>query len=348
MVTGDYTGEIKVFRQDCAYQKRKEQTWDNASFSRKMLARSGSVTTRTSERSSIYRKSMTVPDSRGPANRESIINWRNSVMSAKSTSAVTSTSEIDTNDNYHSSPFQERNRSASPSGQSKRGLAHLFSLRHGSTPLAHSSRPSTDESQRLPTPETVRADRQRLSDATLNGNGSPGYHSASESLRGSSSIGVGEPNRSKTIEQRLTEGAVPDISLTAASPVVENTISKTESYDNGLFLVGDQSYMAYDVKHNILPMIQAQPRTPGPNVLNREPSYVSVLSSERSSNASYENNGKTGLGINSAGVGDDRKSEAEELKCKRCGNETFAMARHVGSSKGTGLKCRNCGQIVED
>src|SRR5690606_14599932 len=37
IVSADYTGRIKVFRQDCAHLKRKQDQWDNAStFSRKL------------------------------------------------------------------------------------------------------------------------------------------------------------------------------------------------------------------------------------------------------------------------------------------------------------------------
>jgi len=310
LVTGDYTGEIKVFRQDCAYQKRREGSWDAASFSKKMLGRSGSVTTKASERSSIYRRSMTFGEPRSPANRE-IINWRNSVNSAKSTSAAASTSEVALNDNRRTSLQQERGRSSSPSGTGgKRSFAHRFSLRHGSTPLANSTPPLTEESQSLgPTQEQLRK-------------------------------------------------AMPDITLTGASPTVdEPKAPEADPYDNGLFLVGEQSYMAYDVSHSLMPMTQAQPRSPGPssrpNGFEREESFVSTLSSGQPSTTfatpSDERRDSSGLGINGAGVSDGERSEGEELRCKRCGSESFLMVKRSGSTHGaTGLKCRRCGELVHD
>lgn len=354
LVTSDYTGEIKVFRQDCAYQKRREGLWDTASFSRKMLGRSGSVTTRASERSSTYRKSMTFGEPRNPTNRD-IINWRNSVMSAKSVSAATSTSEITPNDSQGSSFQQERGRSSSPMS-GKHGLTNRFSLRHGSTPLANSSRPSTNGSQRLQTPPTARHDGQRLSDATINGNGvsGPNYNPASESLPRSSSAHNSEVPATRATNhthQQRSRAGIPEISLTNASPVVGQ--EQDHENDNGLFLVGDQSYMAYDVKNTMIPMAQAQPRTPGvtlrPDPLAREQSFVSTLSSERGSSVSAtpsEREQRAGLGSNGGGASDNEKSDGEELKCKRCGNETFAMVRRGGSAHR--LRCRKCGDIVAD
>lgn len=339
LVTGDYTGEIKVFRQDCAYQKRREGSWDSLSFSKKMLGRNGSVATRTSERSSIYRKSMTFNEPRSPAN-DNIIDWRNSVMSAKSTSAATSTSE------FGSSRFSfshERDRSASPNGQ-KRGLAHRFSLRHGSTPLANSSRPSTDDSQRMQTPPAQQQPHTQA-EAQPNGrNTSPPHPHYYSVLEHSDHFFPISPSKSQTI---------PDVSITASSPQIGND-EKTHARDkngSGLYLDGDQSYMAWDIKTTMMPMANAQPRTPGPammpnrDAMSREVSFVSQLSSEIASTASAtpleegdETHGASALG--------PKKEEEEDLKCKRCGNESFMMVKREGGVSGQALRCRRCGQEV--
>jgi WD repeat-containing protein 44 len=98
IVTADYSGQIKVFRHDCAFQKRRQESWDASStFSKKMLARSGSVTTRNSVGSSVHRRSInlgtgnnastsTTATSPPPTNVTSgnrstdrILNWRNSI-----------------------------------------------------------------------------------------------------------------------------------------------------------------------------------------------------------------------------------------------------------------------------
>lgn len=139
--------------------------------------------------------------------------------------------------------------------------------------------------------------------------------------------------------------------------------------------------MAYDVQSNFLPMIHAQPRTPGPGMMrpdlpSREESFVSVLSDEASSfrpsaavtplegpgtgtgsgslesgNGSIRSENVDGIGsgngivrIDGDGLGDD---DAEELKCRKCGSEKFVMIRGGGSGGRTnGLKCRTCGSEV--
>ncbi|KAK2754582.1 hypothetical protein FQN54_006983 [Arachnomyces sp. PD_36] len=79
IVTADYTGSIKVFRQDCAQSKRRHDTWDNNSISKKILGRTSSVTTRNSVASSAR-------DSFHKSHSERILNWRNSIVSPEHTS----------------------------------------------------------------------------------------------------------------------------------------------------------------------------------------------------------------------------------------------------------------------
>lgn len=74
IVTADYTGSIKVFRQDCAQPKRRFDPWDNNSrLSRKILGRTSSVATRNSMASSTR-------DSFHKARSERILSWRNSIV----------------------------------------------------------------------------------------------------------------------------------------------------------------------------------------------------------------------------------------------------------------------------
>ncbi|KAL1855988.1 hypothetical protein Plec18170_003855 [Paecilomyces lecythidis] len=71
IIAADYSGRIKVFRQDCAYQKRRSESWEtNSTFSRKILGRTNSA--RHSIASSIGKESKT------PSER--IISWRDSVI----------------------------------------------------------------------------------------------------------------------------------------------------------------------------------------------------------------------------------------------------------------------------
>ena len=73
IVTADFVGHIKVFRQDCAYKNRLRNN-DNA-FSKKMLGRTNSVATKHSNRSA--RDSLQF----GHPSSERILSWRQSVSS---------------------------------------------------------------------------------------------------------------------------------------------------------------------------------------------------------------------------------------------------------------------------
>lgn len=79
ILAADYSGKIKVLRQDCAHQKRRNESWDGSStFSKKILGRSNSA--RHSIASSIGRESTHKTPS------ERIISWRNSVIGTELTS----------------------------------------------------------------------------------------------------------------------------------------------------------------------------------------------------------------------------------------------------------------------
>ncbi|KAJ5620124.1 hypothetical protein N7510_004108 [Penicillium lagena] len=71
IIIADYSGKIKVLRQDCAFQKRRYENWDSHSTSRRLLGRSNSA------RRSIA--SSTGKESAHKTPSERIISWRNSV-----------------------------------------------------------------------------------------------------------------------------------------------------------------------------------------------------------------------------------------------------------------------------
>ncbi|KAL4785588.1 WD40-repeat-containing domain protein [Aspergillus varians] len=79
IIAADYSGKIKVFRQDCAHLKRKYDSWDtHSTISRRLLRRTNSA--RQSIASSIGKES----SHKTPSER--IISWRNSVIGNDSTS----------------------------------------------------------------------------------------------------------------------------------------------------------------------------------------------------------------------------------------------------------------------
>lgn len=83
IVTADFSGRIKVFRQDCAWQKRRGDDWDRSSlFSKRngRLSRTGSVMTRGSQPS--LREGRTSMSLSGPSDR--ILSWRQGIASTPS------------------------------------------------------------------------------------------------------------------------------------------------------------------------------------------------------------------------------------------------------------------------
>ena len=76
IVTADYLGHIKVFRQDCAYSKRLRN--NDANFSKKKLGRSNSVTTRASNSKGSRRDSLTANNH---PSSDRILSWRQSISS---------------------------------------------------------------------------------------------------------------------------------------------------------------------------------------------------------------------------------------------------------------------------
>jgi WD40 repeat protein len=73
LIVADYSGNIKVFRQDCAHHKRPSEFWDsNLNFSRRLLGRSNSA--RQSIASSVGRDSFNKTPS------ERILAWRSSIV----------------------------------------------------------------------------------------------------------------------------------------------------------------------------------------------------------------------------------------------------------------------------
>lgn len=81
IITADHSGSIKVFRQDCAYQKRRHDIWDTAStFSRKIgIGRSASIMTRGSNSS--RRNSVSQSNAPPGPSSDRILAWQNSIAS---------------------------------------------------------------------------------------------------------------------------------------------------------------------------------------------------------------------------------------------------------------------------
>lgn len=74
IVTADYSGCIKVFRQDCAHTKRRNDSWETASLRNKLVTRTNSIRTGRSRRDS--------NSTQAPSER--ILSWRQGIHSTSS------------------------------------------------------------------------------------------------------------------------------------------------------------------------------------------------------------------------------------------------------------------------
>ncbi|KAG6036336.1 hypothetical protein E4U41_005743 [Claviceps citrina] len=101
ILTTDRTGTIKVFRQDCAYTKRQQSTWETSSkFSGRLtgIGRSGSIATRTSTGSRVHsrRESLNLGTTLSPHTQpasDRIMSWRQDVEGRLDTSMAAGRSE---------------------------------------------------------------------------------------------------------------------------------------------------------------------------------------------------------------------------------------------------------------
>ncbi|PHH71259.1 hypothetical protein CDD80_5410 [Ophiocordyceps camponoti-rufipedis] len=100
IVTTDKSGIIKVFRQDCAYNKRLQNTWETGSkFSGKLagIDRSASIVTRTSGSSRVHSRRDSLGQGPVPAlaqlASDRIMSWRRDIEGRASTSGMTTGSE---------------------------------------------------------------------------------------------------------------------------------------------------------------------------------------------------------------------------------------------------------------
>lgn len=147
IVIADYSGKIKVLRQDCAYQKRRYENWNaNSTISRRILRRSNSA--RQSIASSIGK------DSAQKTPSERIISWRNSVIRQGRTSTEGSRSGL-------------RTRSTSP--QHRPATFRLSSSR----PSSLAPNESTSVKSPPPSPRRRRADIEELKGQNGHGLQSP-------------------------------------------------------------------------------------------------------------------------------------------------------------------------------
>jgi WD40 repeat protein len=79
IITADHSGSIKVFRQDCAYHKRRNDIWETGSTFSKKLYRHGSMRARRSGSSRRNSVNQTFSSNSTQLPQDHILNWANSI-----------------------------------------------------------------------------------------------------------------------------------------------------------------------------------------------------------------------------------------------------------------------------
>lgn len=333
IVTADYTGQIKIFRQDCAFQKRRHESWDTGStFSKKMLGRSASVATRNSVTSTSTHRNSFGMASKNPST-DRILNWRNS-LSTTDAGANASTSMLEIRASVANT---ERSRSTSP----KKLLSKRLTLRKGSPPqrdgVASPSSPEFHSPLHQIQNGPAIAVQPPLAESPES------FHSASQLHKSTDQDNPSPTPNLKPLASNPSPGAIP------------------HDPNDPLFLIDQQSYLAWDLKHTLMPMAKHTPRTPGllgpdGNPISRANSYVSQLSSELTGS---ERDLHSEQGSVHGMDGDDERSAEKrrksrsrrrssagsdsDLKCKKCGSKTF---KATTTEKGQSFRCKKCGTIV--
>lgn len=319
IVTADYTGQIKIFRQDCAFQKRRHESWDASStFSKKMLGRSGSVTTRNSGTSSTNRNSF-VLGSKNPST-DRILHWRNSV-SVPTNDAPSSTFEARGSLNH-----ADRSRSASP----RKLISQRLSI--------HKSSPPTKDGLLSPA--------------------SPDQNSARHQFRNGPTISVQSPLAASQQKSPDFEKDPAPATLTAlkSNPTAADLPHDDPLLlmDQQSYLGWDvRNTLIPMAKH-----IPRTPGLIGPdgNPLSRAASYISQLSSELTGSERDPNSASGSVhddqDRSDARAESRRNSRARrrssagsegDLRCRQCGNRKFKATK---TDTGQSIRCKNCGTVV--
>lgn len=134
IVTADYLGSIKVFRADCAFQKRRNDNWETGSAFSKKVKRSASIITKGSGGSLSRRNSVSQTSLGGPGlHSDHILSWRNGITDDSSIRSVAQTSD-------RSISPGKFTRSSQSNSNSQHNLANTARQQpYASTPLTHAS-----------------------------------------------------------------------------------------------------------------------------------------------------------------------------------------------------------------
>ena len=332
IITADYLGRIKVFRQDCPYKKRlRAETWDSQStLSKTLLNRSSSVTTRNSKHS--RRDSLNTSQ---PSDR--ILSWRQS---------------IERNNISHEgfpSPRLPSNRSVSPR-KSMGARSQRNSIT--STPrFAFSPASVNGHGNGTSSTPKLTSHPSHTTTTTTNNTSSSSLHKRPPSIDSSPAIGVGPPVIKE--EPPNTTNLTRTSGVSGPSPK-ENACSE----ENPLMLQGAHSYMFWNKStyaeqaKNSLQLRRIHTKNPSRETStdpSRDNSFDERNGSTDDRMGSFDGSGMGsvagGHGSSSADAETADEEEHAEVRCESCGGTNFKVVIRKGG--GRGVQCSTCGRAVD-
>ena len=305
IVSADYMGSIKVFRQDCAYSRRRNESWDTSStFSKKIgsgiLNRSASIATRNGAKA---RRAST--SSHQPSDR--IISWRNGISSNTSLDNVFKNGD--------------RTRSTSPRKLTFTRQPHP----PGSTPLTyHNAAPASISTSSPPS---------SLHDPSMDNHNNQNSNRISNTGRVpyKTEMSHSIPSQQRQQPQSPPRSLPPSKPTTTEDPDVDP--------DPLMLQQGDQSLAFWNFSNWNRPNVPAPPtrtqsndQRPRFSRQNSVVSAVSALSSEMDEERERLGGGRGGE------VGEEDEGE-QMLSCRSCGSGNFKAMKVRGSEGGQRLVC---------
>lgn len=313
VVTADYLGRIKVFRQDCAYQKRRNDQWETSSqFSKKMLARSSSIMTRQSGGSQSRRTSISQSSLSGPITQSDnhILDWRKSISNDRPKTSSSHTKPL----------FNSRSdRSVSPGKLTRAPYSSSSSAN-----IASASRQL--QYGMVPTTTT-----------TISG----GHRSPS--------IVTSSPPqsifKSQTRQAIPSQPPTPSFTLNPASPPYDDIYSNS-NFTSNVQRPGPAGKSSFwnigNWKNNSNAdqnMNKLGPELLRPGTSSRGNSIVSKLSSDANSELTDGDQDAEG---------DTSDGSDQMLACRKCGGKDFRAKKvGVGVGRAQKLVCTKCGTVGE-
>lgn len=298
LVTADYAGNIKIFRQDCAYNKRRDSNWDSASmFSRHSrrqgssigggigrLGRSFTQASRGSNAGSVNSsRSRAGSNATQPAG-ERILNWRQQVHEPNA-SAAASTGSLDTGSSALRARAFKGNRDRSASPRKSLGATSIISKTESKSslrnilPIHHHNDPGHNhhllDSTGSPPKEAISTPDLRVTSASPVSPDTAHSRHSSDLARATSSLS------SQALSSHTTTDATPTTSigspLATNVPMVQSPAPMTGADEqvldaekakiedtNPLWLQGGRSYVFWNSEGHRARSSDSGPRPPDP------------------------------------------------------------------------------------